>query len=65
MGYWSIKPKEAPDDMWGDQPADIMADAVEEIMKVFKEDVGRIPTKYEMTEGLKVHLNILDEYEEE
>ncbi len=59
MGYWSI---EAPknDYCWGDQPAEIMDDAITEIMKVFKEDVGRLPNVFELQEGLKGSIYILE-----
>lgn len=59
MGYWnqdaeghSLIPEETGM-IWGDEPADILGDAVDEIIKTFSRDVGRRPTKAEMFAGLK------------
>ncbi len=56
MGYWSTTPSGesfADDDthVWGDQPADIMDNALDEIRKIFQFDVGRPPTDTELLAG--------------
>ena len=57
MGYW----KQGEDGhsfaldsdlIWGDQPADIMGVALEEIIAVFQRDRGRPPTQAELDAGL-------------
>jgi len=39
--------------MWGDAPADIMDEALQQIISIFKEDVGRPPSIEELIAGLK------------
>ena len=65
MGYFAIKPKIKSEDIWGDEPADIIDEAIKNIFKVFKEDMGRIPTKYEMEEGFRMSLDSCIEYDED
>jgi len=57
MGYW----KHGEDGhsfaldselIWGDQPADIMGAALEEIIEVFQRDRERPPTQAELNAGL-------------
>lgn len=57
MGYWS----QGEDGhsfalnselIWGDQPADIMGAALEEIIAVFQRDRERPPTQAELNAGL-------------
>lgn len=57
MGYW----KQGEDGhsfamdselIWGDQPADIMGNALEEIIAVFQRDWDRLPTQAELNAGL-------------
>jgi hypothetical protein len=63
MGYWkgNIFDSKPDDPTWGDAPADIMAEAVEQIIFKFEEDLHRKPTKRELREGLEFHIRILDE----
>lgn len=68
MGYWVgsiFGDTEGKGLVWGDQPADKMADVVEVITNIFLEDVGRKPTKAELREGLEFHLRALDTLEED
>lgn len=67
MGYWkgSIFGGKDTDPVWGDSPADRMAEVVEVITNIFIEDLGRKPTKRELREGLEFHLRALDTLEEE
>lgn len=57
MGWWAAN--EAGDSfqdgglVWGDVPADIMGNALEEIDKAFQESWGRKPTLTELIAGLK------------
>lgn len=65
MGYWAIKTKNQKEDIWGDEPADILDEAIDKIFEVFREDQDRIPTKYEMLEGLRFALDSCIEYDED
>lgn len=47
--------------LWGDGPADAMDDALSEIVTVFKESVGRNPTKEEVRAGLEFSIGIDEE----
>lgn len=38
--------------MWGDQPADIIGNALDEVKWVFIKDLGRLPTMKEVMAGL-------------
>ncbi len=38
---------------WGDAPADVMDTALQEIIGVFKEDLGRAPSLEELIAGLR------------
>ena len=57
MGYWnsaadgSSLQAEDTGIIWGDQPADILDDAIDAIVSKFTEDVGRVPTRAEMEAG--------------
>lgn len=70
MGYWRAGPDgeslvmEETGIVWGDEPADIMADALEAIVRVFKRDVGRKPTEVELKSGLMFSLGGVLEDEE-
>lgn len=59
MGWWDLKRVREPE-TWGDEPADIMADAIEKICKVYKTDWDRLPTEYELEEGLRFTLGGLN-----
>jgi len=39
--------------MWGDSPADLMDEVLQQIITVFKEDVGRAPSLEELIAGLR------------
>lgn len=61
MGYWEQSEEgysftgadRTPEPLiWGDQPADIVDDAIWQITAVFIKDVGRLPSKAEMMAGL-------------
>lgn len=63
MGYWKQSEQGASlqtegDLIWGDQPADIMGDALEKIISVFEQDVGRPPTETEVKAGLLFSLRV-------
>lgn len=61
MGWWSTdkhgnsfaKDADAPEMVWGDAPADTMGDALNEIIKEFVSDWGRLPTMAELHAGLE------------
>jgi hypothetical protein len=68
MGYWTgtvTGDHEGKGLVWGDQPADIIDDAVERAVIVFQEDIGRLPTKAELREGLEFYLRIRDDLKDE
>ena len=49
MGWWNISDKEDKHDMVnGDTPADIMGDAIAEIVKTYEKEWGRKPYRKEM-----------------
>lgn len=48
MGYWG---GEDGGPIWGDQPADVMDDAIREIVDIFRSDWNRNPTTTEMLGG--------------
>ena len=59
MGYWeqneqgvSFAQGETHEMIWGDQPADIMGTALDEIISVFRRDRERLPTGEEIKAGL-------------
>jgi hypothetical protein len=71
MGYWNAvgpnsdlfghaKPEEVTG-VWGDTPADIIGDALDAIVEAFQEDLGRMPTKEEIANGLMFSLRCRDE----
>lgn len=63
MGYWRqtedghSMAMEETGLIWGDQPADIMFDALDKIIAVFKRDVERLPTEDEVKAGLLFSLS--------
>jgi hypothetical protein len=63
MGYW----KQGADGesfaldsdlIWGDSPADIMGNALKEIISVFQRDRERLPTEGEIKAGLLFSLRV-------
>lgn len=70
MGYWEMgkggasfeSDTDDPADqmIWGDQPADTIDNAISEIKIAFLRDVGRMPSKSEIIEGIKFSTNVLD-----
>lgn len=59
MGYWHSNEEGhsfTGELTWGDAPADVLDDAVDEIIKIFERDVGRKPTKTELIAGMKFSL---------
>jgi len=58
MGYWAEREatNETPLQVWGDSPADAMDDALAKVVKVFKRDIGRNPTAFELERGLQFAL---------
>jgi hypothetical protein len=61
MGYWENEKQQTR----GDGPADIMGDAIDQVIAEFTEDMGRAPTKAEIREGLEFSLAAMDELKEE
>lgn len=69
MGYWSQNEQGASfadaengeDMIWGDQPADVVDDALNRIVAVFMQDVGRVPSVSEVRAGIEFSLARLDE----
>lgn len=61
MGYWTTNPEGhsftdnegGPEMIWGDRPADIIDDALQDIIAAFNEDVGRPPTMEELIAGIQ------------
>lgn len=51
MGYWGPDNK-----VWGDRPADAIDKALQEVVRAFAEDIGRLPTKGEIRAGLEFSL---------
>lgn len=71
MGYWKMhgsfsdlfghaKPEEITG-IWGDSPADTMGDTIDKIVEIFQEDLGRMPTKLEIKNGLMFSLQVRDD----
>lgn len=65
MGYWeqdeqghSFSSVAEGKMIWGDAPADIMGDALKQIIEVFKRDRGRAPTRDEVKAGLLFSLDV-------
>ncbi len=46
---------------WGDGPADLMDDALRQIVEVFKDDIGRPPSLEELIAGLRFSAFALEE----
>lgn len=64
MGYWNGNEEGhsfCGDLTWGDRPADIIDEAIDDVIAAFKEDVGREPTKAELMAGFKFSWNPLEE----
>lgn len=68
MGYWSTSADgvsfakhEGEEMVWGDRPADVMDEALDQIAWAFREDAGRQPTKAELLAGLLFSLRHRDE----
>lgn len=64
MGYWNGDAEGNSfrgDLTWGDAPADIVDDAIIQIVDIFQRDVGRKPTKEELLAGFKFSWNGYDE----
>jgi hypothetical protein len=74
MGYWTMKNElaeglnesftEDKELTWGDDAADTFGEAVDQVIEVFKEDVGRAPTKTELVNGLLFTIQAMDELED-
>ena len=66
MGYWKqneqgvsfADAKNHEELIWGDQPADIMGNALKEIIAVFLRDRDRLPTEAEIKAGLLFSLRV-------
>lgn len=69
MGWWdtnkqgeSFAKEPEVEMLWGDAPADILDDAIVNIVKVFQRDLGRKPTVDELIAGMRFSAPvILDE----
>jgi hypothetical protein len=71
MGYWKMAGTHSdlfgraePEEItgwWGDSPADTFGDAIDEIVEAFQRDLGRMPTKAEIVNGLMFSLQVRDE----
>lgn len=73
MGYWASDPfgnsfaggvrhaDEADEYIWGDAPADIVDNALEGIIRVFQEDVGRSPRRSELLSGFLFSVPVKDD----
>ncbi len=51
--------------MWGDEPADIIGDAIHAIKIAFLRDLGRMPSKDEIIAGIKFSTAVLDDLAEQ
>ena len=58
MGYWK-----STSGIIGDAPADVMAEAIEDIRAHYLEDLGREPTKIEICDLLGFVLAAIDDLE--
>lgn len=75
MGYWDMGvgggsfEKSSPDEdnqmVWGDQVADIVDGAIDKIKIAFLMDMGRMPSKAEIRNGIMFSTNGLDGLAEE
>jgi hypothetical protein len=69
MGYWeqneqghSFAERDDADKeplIWGDQPADAVDNAIQQIVAVFVKDIGRLPSRAEMMAGLTFSTAVL------
>ena len=65
MGWWTINDREDKHEMFnGDTPADIMGDAVNEIVKTYEEEFGRKPYRKEMQAVFKFTSSLPQYYTE-
>lgn len=63
MGYWTTAPSGSSFDedgplMWGDAPADAMAEGFDDAVFAFTRDLGRLPTVAEVVAGVLFHLPV-------
>ncbi len=62
MGWWTINDRENKHEMFnGDTPADIMGDAIAEIVKTYEKEWGRKPYRKEM-QAVFSFTSSLDQY---
>lgn len=67
MGYWSTNEQgrsftEADNGeelVWGDQPADVLDEAIQKIKALFLHDVGRLPSVAEMRAGVEFSFGVI------
>lgn len=68
MGWWATNTNgesfaEGPEEMlWGDGPADILAHAVDAIVREFEAAWGRPPTEAELVAGMRFSLGAYDDF---
>lgn len=62
MGYWGSE-EDGSGLIWGDQPADIVDEAISEIVATFRQDWNRNPTLQEIIDGLAFSLPYDNEQE--
>lgn len=68
MGWWKIDVEDQPDAVMGDNPADFMGDAVDNIMMEYMVTWNRRPTMSELQNCLEfvtAHLDLEDKVEKE
>lgn len=66
MGWWETNKNGNSfimdtDMVWGDRPADVMDNAIEKIVKIFEDEVGRKPTLDELNAGFRFSMGIFSE----
>jgi hypothetical protein len=59
MGWWANGEVNEHELWWGDEPADVMSEAVFKIIVAFMRDVGRMPSITDIVEGIKFTTNAL------
>jgi hypothetical protein len=65
MGYWGHTPKGKKKELiWGDAPADVLDNAVDQIIGIFVSDMGRKPTKAELLYGMEFCSSILEDWDD-
>ena len=75
MGWWEhgegglsfVKSDNDPNNkmVWGDEPADIIDNALFRITAAFVKELGRMPSRKEIIAGIQFSTNVLDEFAEE